>query len=48
MTVTNPARPGWGDAWTIDDLQALPEHDQVYEPPAAPRSTRPMCSSWSR
>ncbi|MGC5318661.1 Uma2 family endonuclease [Micromonospora arida] len=29
--MTNPARPGWGDAWTVDDLQGLPEDDQVYE-----------------
>ncbi|WP_192581121.1 Uma2 family endonuclease [Micromonospora noduli] len=29
--MTNPARPGWGDAWTVDDLQTLPEDDQVYE-----------------
>ncbi|MGI5524571.1 Uma2 family endonuclease [Micromonospora sp. CA-259024] len=29
--MTNPARPGWGDAWTVDDLQSLPEDDQVYE-----------------
>ncbi|WP_406077891.1 Uma2 family endonuclease [Micromonospora sp. NBC_00858] len=29
--MTNPARPGWGDAWTVDDLQDLPEDDQVYE-----------------
>ncbi|MEU4552573.1 Uma2 family endonuclease [Micromonospora violae] len=29
--MTNPARPGWGDAWSVDDLQSLPEDDQVYE-----------------
>ncbi|WFE51114.1 Uma2 family endonuclease [Micromonospora sp. WMMD1155] len=29
--MTNPARPGWGDAWTVDDLRGLPEDDQVYE-----------------
>jgi Uma2 family endonuclease len=31
VTVTNPARPGRGDAWTVDDLQGLPEDNQVYE-----------------
>ncbi|MGC4855725.1 Uma2 family endonuclease [Micromonospora sp. DT4] len=29
--MTNPARPGRGDAWTVDDLQGLPEDNQVYE-----------------
>lgn len=29
--MTNPARPGRGDAWTVDDLQGLPEGNQVYE-----------------
>ncbi|MFI6782197.1 Uma2 family endonuclease [Micromonospora sp. NPDC050276] len=29
--MTNPARPGHGDAWTVDDLQGIPEDDQVYE-----------------
>ncbi|MFF5177182.1 Uma2 family endonuclease [Micromonospora sp. NPDC000316] len=29
--MTNPARPDRGAAWTVDDLQDLPEDDQVYE-----------------
>ncbi|MEU5910711.1 Uma2 family endonuclease [Micromonospora sp. NPDC047527] len=29
--MTNPARPGRGGAWTLNDLQDLPEDDQVYE-----------------
>ncbi|WP_422737459.1 hypothetical protein ACN263_29415 [Micromonospora sp. WMMD729] len=29
--MTNPARPGRGDAWTVDDIQGLPEDNQVYE-----------------
>ncbi|MFI5834289.1 Uma2 family endonuclease [Micromonospora sp. NPDC051300] len=29
--MTSPARPGSGDAWTVDDLQDLPEDGQDYE-----------------
>ncbi|WP_431935192.1 Uma2 family endonuclease [Micromonospora sp. RP3T] len=29
--MTSPARPGSGDAWTLDDLQDLPEDGQDYE-----------------
>ncbi|MFE9651440.1 Uma2 family endonuclease [Micromonospora sp. NPDC006431] len=29
--MTSPARPGQGDAWTVDDLQDLPEDGQDYE-----------------
>ncbi|SCL15542.1 Endonuclease, Uma2 family (restriction endonuclease fold) [Micromonospora rhizosphaerae] len=29
--MTSPARPGRGDAWTVDDLQDLPEDGQDYE-----------------
>ncbi|MGW5667953.1 Uma2 family endonuclease [Micromonospora sp. NPDC003776] len=29
--MTSPARPGGGGAWTVDDLQDLPEDGQDYE-----------------
>ncbi|MEW2382546.1 Uma2 family endonuclease [Micromonospora sp. NPDC047707] len=29
--MTSPVRPGRGDAWTVDDLQDLPEDGQDYE-----------------
>lgn len=29
--MTSPAKPGHGDAWTVDDLQELPEDGQTYE-----------------
>ncbi|MER7461047.1 Uma2 family endonuclease [Micromonospora sp. NPDC126480] len=29
--MTSPARPNRGDAWTVDDLQDLPEDGQDYE-----------------
>ncbi|MCW3816526.1 Uma2 family endonuclease [Micromonospora sp. DR5-3] len=29
--MTSPARPGRGEAWTVDDLQDLPEDGQDYE-----------------
>ena len=29
--MTSPARPGQGEAWTVDDLQDLPEDGQDYE-----------------